>query len=169
MKRKEMKRMEEKKVIPRIRKGVLGVVLSGLLMAGSGAVLAKDSNSTSKIPDVININTQKACPDLEGIGKDKKSVEGFTHKAHIQFLQKEEKNAFVCATCHKGAKTEEEIIKSDKCKRLSDEFKEVGGASHFMKYFHDSCKNCHKSRKKEGKATGPVSCKGCHARKGGEK
>ncbi len=123
----------------------------------------------SKIPEVMDINIQKSCPDLEGIKKDKKEVKGFTHKAHILYLQKEQKDKFVCATCHKGVKSEKEIIESDKCKRLSKEFEEVGGAKNFNKYFHNSCVKCHKSRKKEKLPTGPVSCKGCHNREGGKK
>ena len=122
----------------------------------------------TQIPEFIDINTQKACPDLEGLKKDIKSVKHFSHASHIKMLKQETKG-FVCATCHKGAKSEDDILKSDKCKRMEVELKEAGGPAKLKDYFHSTCLKCHKELKKQGKATGPVSCKGCHSRQGGDK
>ncbi len=120
-----------------------------------------------QVPEFIDINTQEACPDLEGLKKDKKSVKHFSHASHIKMLKQETKG-FVCATCHKGAKSEDDILKSDKCKRMEVELKEAGGPAKLKDYFHSTCLKCHKELKKQGKATGPVSCKGCHSRQGGD-
>jgi len=158
--------MNKKRVISLTKRIVSGVLLGGLIF-GAGSCLASDV-SKLEVPEVIDINIQKSCPDLEGLKKDVKEVKGFTHKAHIGYLQKEQKDKFVCASCHKGVKDEKEIINSKKCERLSKEFEEVGGAKNFKKYFHNSCVKCHKNRKKEGLSTGPTSCKDCHNRKGGE-
>lgn len=123
-----------------------------------------------KIPEYVDINLQATCPDLEGLKKDLKSVNHFSHAAHIEMLKKEHKDEFVCATCHHGAKSEDDILKSDKCKRLEKELEAVGGPAKVKNYFHSTCLKCHKDLKKQDKKTGPVSCKGCHSRKqGGEK
>ncbi len=128
----------------------------------------KDKVVKMVIPEYVDINTQKSCPDIKGLKKDIKHVNHFTHEAHIEMLKKEKKG-FVCATCHKGAKSEADILKENKCKRLEQELNEAGGPAKLKDYFHSTCLKCHKDLKKEGKKTGPVSCKGCHGRKGGDK
>ena len=132
------------------------------------ATTAKNGEAKPKVPEFVDINTQKSCPDMKGLKKDIKHVNHFTHAAHIEMLKKENKG-FVCATCHKGAKTEDDILKSDKCKRMEEELKETGGPAKLKNYFHSTCLKCHKDLKKENKKTGPVSCKGCHNRKAGDK
>ncbi len=129
---------------------------------------ADEGNGKVQLPEFVDINTQKACPDLEGLKKDIKSVKHFSHASHIKLLRQETKG-FVCATCHKGAKSEDDILKSDKCERMEVELKEAGGPAKLKDYFHSTCLKCHKDLKKQGKDTGPVSCKGCHSRKGGNK
>ncbi len=124
--------------------------------------------SKTKVPEFVDINTQASCPDMKGLKKDIKHVNHFTHAAHIEMLKKEGKD-FVCATCHKGVKSEEELLKEDKCQRMEMELKETGGPAKLKNYFHSTCLKCHKELKKQGKDTGPVSCKGCHGRKAGEK
>jgi len=129
---------------------------------------AKAKGEKMVIPEYVDINTQKSCPDIKGLKKDIRHVNHFSHAAHIEMLKKENKG-FVCATCHKGAKTEADILKGDKCKRLEKELNEAGGPAKLKDYFHSTCLKCHKELKKEGKKTGPTSCKGCHSRKGGDK
>ena len=48
-----------------------------------------------------------------------------------------------------------------------EELKVSGGPAKLKDHFHKNCLTCHKALKKEGKPTGPTSCKGCHNRKGG--
>ena len=177
MKKKEMKALDKRTVIKKIGKRMVMVGCVSLLLLGgaSKGLTQKDpgSSSTAKsaikqVPEFIDINIQKSCPDLDGLKKDKKSVSHFSHEAHIKYLSNDSKE-FVCAKCHKGVKKQEELLKGDKCKRLAAELEEVGGPQNLQKYFHGTCLKCHKELKKENKTTGPVSCKGCHSRKGGKK
>ncbi len=143
-----------------------------LLMAAAPLSLqAADENGTSAAsapPEFVDINVQKTCPDMKGLKKDKKSVNHFSHKAHIEALKKEGKG-FVCASCHQGAKTESDILSADRCKRLEKELSATGGPGKLKDHFHNQCLKCHKELKKAKKPTGPTSCKGCHNRKGAEK
>jgi len=146
------------------------VAMLALVFAASCLqVQASESANTtlSKAPpEFVDINIQKTCPEIPGLKKDVKSVNHFSHKAHIDFLKNNNKE-FVCAKCHQGAKTEADVTGADKCQRLEEEFKAVGGKSNPKDYFHAQCLGCHKALKKEGESTGPTSCKGCHSRKGG--
>ncbi len=120
------------------------------------------------VPEFVDINTQKSCPGIKGLKKDRKHVNHFTHAAHIEMLRKEHKG-FVCATCHNGAKDEDEILKTDKCTTMEKELDKAGGPAKLKDYFHSTCLKCHKELKKEKKVAGPVSCNGCHDRKAGDK
>ncbi len=133
----------------------------------SSQVLAVETGTASieGPPEYVDINIQKSCPDLKGLKKDLKAVNHFSHKAHIEALKKEGKG-FVCATCHHGAKTEADILKADRCKRIQQELDATGGPGKLKDHFHGICLKCHKKLKKEHKATGPTSCRGCHSRKG---
>ncbi len=171
MKKKEIKLVQERFVRKPFQAlcGMGLVMLFVALTAFNG--LAGDNNSTASIsgpPEFVDINVQKSCPDIKGLKKDIKSVNHFSHKAHIEALKKEGKG-FVCAQCHNGAKTEDDVLKADKCKRLEKELEATGGAGKLKNHFHDQCLKCHKELKKENKPTGPTSCKGCHNRKGGAK
>ena len=171
MKRKEiqtMERMKVRKVFPII---LLSILFMAFILSLPFEVNALDVNSTDKgktVPEFLDINTQQSCKEMKGLKKDIKSVYRFSHKAHIQMLKGEEKD-FVCVQCHCGAKTKSDILNSEKCKRLEKELAETGGPSRLKNHYHDICLKCHKGLKKQGKSTGPTSCKGCHKRKGEKK
>lgn len=76
---------------------------------------------------------------------------------------------FDCATCHHGKDADGKQVaytdgmKIEKCESCHN--KAAGmpkGLETFKKAAHKLCKTCHKSMKKEGKATGPTKCNGCH-------
>ncbi len=144
---------------------IIGACLGAALL--SQTVLANSECKTDKIPEYVDINVQAACPDMEGLKKDKKKVLHFSHKAHIDMMSKSGEK-FVCATCHKTATSEKDIFETDKCERLKKELDKDGGAGKLKNHFHGMCVKCHKTLKKAGKQTGPTSCKGCHNRKGGK-
>ncbi|MCF6187522.1 MAG: cytochrome c family protein [Desulfobulbaceae bacterium] len=76
---------------------------------------------------------------------------------------------FDCATCHHGKDADGKQVaytdgmKIEKCESCHN--KAAGmpkGLETFKKAAHKRCKTCHQSMKKEGKATGPTKCNGCH-------
>ena len=170
--RKNENRSVQKRYVRRTFPALLSTVFLMVLMAAVPLrAQAADENGTSTAsapPEFVDINVQKSCPDMKGLKKDMKSVNHFSHKAHIEALKKEGKG-FVCANCHQGAKTESDILDTDRCKRLEKELSAAGGPAKLKDYFHNQCLKCHKQLKKAEKPTGPTSCKGCHNRKGVEK
>lgn len=160
------KKGKERKVFGRLPR-VAAALGAGLALGlfSMQVVLADSDCKTKEIPEYVDINVQAACPKLEGLKKDKKKVLHFTHKAHVEMLAKKG-DKFVCATCHKSAATEKDIIGVDKCERLQKELEKDGGAAKLKKHFHNICLKCHKDLKKAGEQTGPTNCKGCHNRKG---
>ncbi len=158
----------KRRVFGRLHRTVAAVGAGVLLGAFSMQVVLADSGCKANgVPERVDINVQAACPKMEGLKKDKKKVLNFTHKAHIEMLT-EKGEKFVCASCHKSAAAEKDIIGVDKCERLKKELEMDGGPAKLKKHFHNICLKCHKDLKKAGKKTGPTSCKGCHNRKGGE-
>ncbi len=144
---------------------------AGLLALGMGP--GQVSANEAQVPESVDINIQAECPDMPGIGKDKKAVYGFSHKAHVEkFLPGNSKysprpysDEFVCAGCHAGFKDEKELLASEPCKRLEAAIEEKDGKRDVKNYFHSQCLACHKAMKKDKVATGPTSCKGCHSKK----
>ncbi len=133
---------------------------------------AAGENGIRDIPETIHLNLQESCPDIPGLTKDLKGVRDFPHKAHaMQFLNNAESYAtkpfsaaFSCAACHTGATTSNDILGKPGCERLAEELSTAGETGDVKKHFHAICLSCHKNMKKDGKKTGPVSCKGCHGR-----
>ncbi len=149
------------------KKGIIKrslAMVTGLLCAGVFSV------SAGEIPATLDINLQASCPAISGLPKDKKMVKDFSHKAHAEkYLLGNEKyspvpytDEFTCVACHAGAKDANSITKDLVCQGFETAFEQEGGAKKFQNHFHKTCKACHKAMKKDGKATGPVSCKGCH-------
>ncbi len=121
------------------------------------------AGTNGTIPNTVEINAQALCPTLDGLPKDKRAVKGFTHRAHIAFIQAEgAEGGAVCLKCHQADPREKGF---DPCEDLNKRLAAKGGPKKLASLFHSTCKSCHKRLKKEGKAAGPVACKGCHARK----
>ncbi len=138
---------------------------AALLMAGAALAVepqaGKGGNVT--VPEVMDLNAQEQCPDIKGLPKDKKGVAGFTHAAHIARIEESgKKGEAVCLTCHADDPSAQGW---DPCRSLAKSLEEKGGPKKLAAYFHDTCKACHLKLKKEGAATGPVKCSGCHGRK----
>ena len=85
------------------------------------------------------------------------------------FPHAKHQETFDCSTCHhtKGADGKQvaysEGMKIEKCESCHN--KAAGmpkGLETFKNAAHKRCKECHKAMKKEGKATGPTKCNGCH-------
>ena len=171
MKNKESKPLQ-KRYVRKAFSGLFLITFLAMFMGGfSLQARAADQNATSEAagpPEFVDINIQKACPDIKGLKKDIKSVSHFSHKAHIEAMEKDGKG-FICAACHHGAKSEADIIGADRCRRIEKELDAAGGPSKLKDYFHGQCLKCHKDLKKDNKPAGPTSCKGCHGRKGAEK
>ncbi|OCC15509.1 hypothetical protein DBT_1256 [Dissulfuribacter thermophilus] len=143
-----------------------GITVSAVFMT-SHPVTAKD------IPETIDINVQARCQRIKGLPKDLKAVNGFSHRDHAlnylkgnsKYSPRPYKDDFTCVACHVGASDEKAIMGSDACKGLEDAFSSVGGPKKFKKFYHETCAGCHKAMKRDGKETGPTSCRGCHAKK----
>lgn len=98
-----------------------------------------------------------------------KPIVTFTHKKHSEdykiacadchHVYQDGKNVWKegdavqkCGSCHSQAKSSDpQLSKEEKIKLY-----------HYTA-IHENCVGCHKTLKKEGKPTGPVSCKECHA------
>ncbi len=149
------------------------LVMAGAIILGCWvSAMAGPASVTSGIPETLDLNVQRMCPDIKGLPKDRKQVRAFSHKAHaLMYLKGNEQystnpytDEFTCQACHKGVKSIDEMKASSACKQLERELKESRSIKNPSKYFHKTCKSCHKNMKKAGKTTGPVSCKGCHGR-----
>ena len=101
--------------------------------------------------------------------KHTKGLVTFTHKKHNVDYK------IPCADCHHVYKDGKNVWKEgdavDKCDACHSEAKAPKGdkspkAEKIKKYYysaiHENCSGCHKALKKEGKPTGPSSCKDCH-------
>jgi hypothetical protein len=105
-------------------------------------------------------------------GKHKKGLVTFTHKKHsadykipcadCHHVYKDGKNVWKegdevqkCAACHSEAKapTGKDAPKLSKAEKIE---------KYYYSAIHENCMGCHKDLKKEGKPTGPTSCKDCH-------
>ncbi len=75
----------------------------------------------------------------------------FEHKKHVD-TQKD------CKKCHHNYK---EGAKAQKCIGCHKKDSKITA----KKAFHNTCRNCHRKYKKEGKPTGPTLCTKCHAKK----
>ena len=95
-------------------------------------------------------------------GAKKAKPAQFTHAKHQEKLK--------CGDCHhsKGADGKQvaytEGMKIEKCDTCHNKAAAgmPKGLNTFKKAAHKRCKTCHKSMKKEGNATGPTKCNGCH-------
>jgi hypothetical protein len=76
----------------------------------------------------------------------------FAHKKHADEFVKD------CKKCHH---TYKEGAKAQKCTGCHTKDSKVTA----KKAFHDTCRNCHRKYKKEGKKAGPTLCTKCHAKK----
>ncbi|MCB2180892.1 MAG: cytochrome c family protein [Desulfobulbaceae bacterium] len=140
--------------------------VASLMLIQPGGLLADESKQA--IPENVDINIQATCPDLAGLSADKKEVKNFSHKLHVEkYLLGESAyhstpytDDFTCAACHLTAKSQEEILGSAPCDRLSATI----DARNYKKQMHSMCLDCHKGMKKAKEATGPTSCKECHNR-----
>jgi hypothetical protein len=152
-------------------------VFSGVLLffclftAGIAPAYGAEGNGPAEeVSETVDINIQDGCPSIPGLPQDSKAVKGFSHRLHAEKYLRESagfsgtpEGAFVCAACHSGAKSPEDISGESACDRLSERLSESGGAQNLKKYFHDMCMTCHKDMGRAGQKTGPVKCAGCHA------
>jgi hypothetical protein len=160
-----MKRRLKNQVNPRgmVRK----ILLSFGFLLTSFSAEARDEQF--KIPEIIEINTQKHCSEIT-TKKDSQKVSSFFHLEHerkyipenSEFTNSEITKKNSCYACHQGVKSKQEIMIIPKCDRLKKQIKTSGGVK---KYFHTICLDCHKKMKKAGKKTGPKKCNGCHKRR----
>lgn len=92
------------------------------------------------------------------------------HKTKLAFFpHARHQEQFDCATCHHGkdtagkqlAYTEGQPI--EKCESCHNTKSGINNKfDSFKKAAHARCKTCHTDMSKEGKATGPTKCSGCH-------
>ncbi len=158
----------------RASKQIKKSVMSCAIALASLAILTGATGSiaeTTALPDPVTINTQSLITELEGMPKDKKSVNSFTHAKHATTYlignskyTKPYSDDFTCLACHPGTTSPEQIAATPPAARLTAALEINGGPKKLKKYFHGICLTCHKAMKKENKATGPTSCKGCHKR-----
>jgi hypothetical protein len=151
---------------------ISGVLLSLCLFTTVIAVAygAGEIQPGEEVSETVDINTQDRCPSISGLPQDSKAVKGFSHRLHAEKYLKgshgvygTREGEFVCAVCHPGAKSPQEISGESACDRLSVRLSETGGPQNLKNYFHDMCMACHKDTGQAGQKTGPVKCKGCHA------
>lgn len=112
-----------------------------ILFCGSLLVL----HGASGQPDVITIDN----PGL--YTADKYQGVQFNHKKHAEAVKD-------CKQCHHTWKEGEKVKKCTECHTKDSKVTAYSA-------FHDSCKGCHSTMKKEGKATGPTLCTKCHPKK----
>ncbi len=116
---------------------VMAILAGVFLFAVSFALTAGEM---PKAPEKVTIKEiQKKKPPVT-----------FNHKAHAE--------KFGCKECHHKWKGEGTPQKCSECHKA----KKSGKAPKAKKVYHKRCKGCHKKMKKEGKKTGPTSCKKCH-------
>jgi len=128
---------------------------------------------TMAVPETLNLNMQVNHSDIEGLPKDVKSVNNFSHAKHAnQYLKGNSayaatpfKDDFTCAACHLGSESRESITGSNPRERIMAALNAEGGPQKLKSYFHGICRTCHNNMKKAGIATGPSKCSGCHSRK----
>ncbi len=159
------------------RPWLTGMVCSVFILAcawGPVPAWAQGGRQGNEVPpEVVDINTQGMCPDIQGLPKDVKSVKGFSHRAHAErylkgnseFSPNRYDDSFTCAGCHTGAKGVEDLAGKDACTLLEAEITQHGETSRPKDHFHKSCLKCHRNMKKAKRPTGPTTCKGCHNRK----
>lgn len=149
-----------------------GVLLSLCLFTAGAAPAygAEGDRPAAEVSETVDINIQEGCPSIPGLPEDSKAVKGFSHRLHADKYLKESavssetgETAFVCAACHSGATSPDDISGKSACDRLTVQLSEAGGAPNLKKYFHDMCMTCHKDMARAGQKTGPVKCAGCHA------
>lgn len=122
-------------------------------------VLISATIKAETIPEHLDINIQQSNPALVSQWQDKKEVKGFKHLAHIEALRKATPDQDTCLNCHKEVQNHTEILLENRKEKQREVIIAAGG---IKKYMHGQCVTCHKSLKKQKKATGPTSCKGCH-------
>ncbi len=79
-------------------------------------------------------------------------------KAPVTFSHKVHADKFGCKECHHKWDGKGTPHKCSECHKAKKEGKKPSA----KKAYHKKCKGCHKKMKKEGKKTGPTSCKKCH-------
>jgi hypothetical protein len=123
------------------------------------------------------VNATQECADTmtmesKVFAKHKKGLVTFTHKKHNVDYK------IPCADCHHVYKDGKNVFKEgdpvQKCAECHSEAKAPSGKDapkmskeeKIKKYYysaiHENCAGCHKALKKEGKPTGPTTCKECH-------
>lgn len=127
---------------------------AGVLIFGLGT-----SCLAAGIPESVDINLQTANPALQAAHKDSKTVPGFSHAKHIAAMAAGPNDNSVCTTCHAGVATAEDIGTPAAKQRQVEAVEAAGGVKNYM---HGLCLDCHKNMKKDGIATGPTTCAGCH-------
>jgi hypothetical protein len=116
-------------------------MIAAILLLGSLLVL----HGALGQPDVITIDN----PGL--YTTDKYQGVQFNHKKHAEAVKD-------CKQCHHTWKEGEKVKKCTECHTKDSKVTAYSA-------FHDSCKGCHSTMKKEGKATGPTLCTKCHPKK----
>jgi hypothetical protein len=122
-------------------------------------------NATQECPDTITM-------DSNVFPTHSKGLVTFSHKKHNADYK------VPCTECHHvyadGKNTWKQGDAVQECDACHSEAKAPAGAKmskeeKIQKYYysaiHENCLGCHKALKKEGKPTGPTSCKGCHPAK----
>lgn len=153
-----------------LKKNVTLLGATALLCLLSTTVSANNENP---VPETINLNIQVNHAGIEGLPKDQKSVNSFTHDKHArkylkgnsQYSANAFTDEFTCSACHPEAKTVTDLTNSVAQERILAALSGKGGPKEVKNYFHGICLNCHKNMQKAKIATGPTKCTDCHNRK----
>lgn len=160
-----------KKLSPhKLKKSMIWIGAAAIAMSLS--TMNAYGDATNSPPEILTLNVQANHADLEGLPKDKKSVNNFSHRKHAEEYLKGNggygaqsfTDAFTCAACHLGATSREEVSGVAPKERLLKALNNKGGPEKLKEYFHGICQSCHKAMAKADKATGPTKCSGCHSR-----
>lgn len=116
-------------------------VVAAILFFGSLLVLQGAFGQ----PDSITIDN----PGL--YATDKYQGAPFNHKKHVDTLKD-------CKECHHTWEKGQTVKKCTDCHTKDSKIDA-------KKAFHASCRGCHRTMKKAGKATGPTACTKCHPKK----
>ena len=144
-----------------MKRPVLALAVAALSVVFLFAVV----NATQECPETITMESNVFPTHTKGLVT-------FSHKKHQTDYK------IPCTECHHtytdGKNTWKEGDAVQKCDACHSEAKAPAGEQmskeeKIQKYYysaiHENCLGCHKAMKKEGKPTGPTSCKECHPAK----
>ncbi len=143
-----------------------GILLLTVICALAMTLPVLPTLAGQAVPDKVEMNSSV-------YETHRKPIVTFTHKKHADDY------GIACSDCHhvfeQGKNTWQQGDPVDGCdvchskdKPSPEERRSMSDAEK-MKHFHyeaihENCKGCHKTRKMEGKPTGPISCSKCHVK-----